>query len=111
MVPALPTYGPTLSKAQCEAVPSGTSAAGFSPEQTRVLCRALGTPELGRMAADNLRAQRLFILFLAALSAGVFWNLGAWVNRTRNAQTLSEELRKRRPDNPGAGANTTHEPA
>ena len=110
-LPALPTYGPTLSKAQCEAVPSGTSAAGFSPEQTRVLCRALGTPELGRMAADNLRAQRLFILFLAALSAGVFWNLGAWVNRTRNAQTLSEELRKRRPDNPGAGANTTHEPA
>lgn len=109
--PALPTYGPTLSKALCVAVPAGTPATGFSPEQTRVLCKALGTPELGKMAADNLRAQRLFILFLAGLSAWVFWNLGAWANRTRTARTLSDELRKRRQDSPDARATTTHEAA
>ncbi|KAF1720154.1 DUF6216 family protein [Pseudoxanthomonas wuyuanensis] len=109
-LPALPAYGPALDKARCDTLSAGAAAAGFSVEQTSVLCKALGTPELDKMATENLRAQRLFVLFLAALVVGLFWSCGAWVNKTRAARTLSEELRERRSTNSGAGLATTADP-
>ncbi|HTH11203.1 MAG TPA: DUF6216 family protein [Acidovorax sp.] len=99
-LPGLATYGPALDEVHCTALPAGSAAAGFSVEQTSALCKALGTPELDKMTAENLRAQRLFILFLTTLVVWLFWGCGTWVNKARAARTLSEKLRDDRSDLP-----------